>query len=264
MRELEAAKRIAVKAGEMLKRNHAGRRAITFKAGAGNLVTDMDHASEHMIVSALRREFPDHAIVAEESGAVGDSPHRWYVDPIDGTTNYAHGFPVWAVTLAYERHGRLETGVTYAPMLDEIYWARRGGGAFKNGRRIRVTDCRRLEDALLCTGFSYQVALRTVNLKHFARFLMKARAIRRVGAASLDLCWTAAGAFDGFWEMRLGPWDMAAGIVILEEAGAKVTDFNGDPVDFRRGDLVGANPRLHRRLLAVLSRRRRRARRAAS
>ncbi len=252
MRELDFARQLAVKAGEMLKKKQSGRRSIRFKAGAGNLVTDMDHASEEMIVKALRREFSDHAIVAEEGGTVGASPHRWYVDPIDGTTNYAHGFPVWAVTLAYERDGRLEAGVTYAPVLGEIYWGMRGGGAFRNGRPIRASSCRRLEDALLCTGFSYQMKWRTVNLAYFARFLMKARAIRRVGAASLDLCWTAAGAFDGFWEMRLGPWDMAAGIVILEEAGARVSDFTGAPVDLRHGDLLGANPRLHRRMLAVL------------
>lgn len=252
MRELDFARTLAMKAGEMLKRKQSGRRSIRFKAGAGNLVTDMDHASEEMIVKALRREFSDHAIVAEEGGAVGDSPHRWYVDPLDGTTNYAHGFPVWAVTLGYERDGRLEAGVTYAPVLGEMYWGVRGGGAFRNGRRLHASSCRRLENALLCTGFSYQIAWRKVNLAYFARFLMKARAIRRVGAASLDLCWTAAGAFDGFWEMRLGPWDMAAGIVILEEAGARVSDFNNRPVDMRHGDLVGANPRLHHRMLAVL------------
>jgi myo-inositol-1(or 4)-monophosphatase len=252
VRELDFARQLAVKAGEMLKKKQSGRRSIRFKAGAGNLVTDMDHASEEMIVKALRREFSDHAIVAEEGGAMGASPHRWYVDPIDGTTNYAHGFPVWAVTLAYERDGRLEAGVTYAPVLGEMYWGVRGGGAFRNGRPIRVSSCRRLDDALLCTGFSYQMKWRAVNLAYFARFLMRARAIRRVGAASLDLCWTAAGAFDGFWEMRLGPWDMAAGIVILEEAGARVSDFTGAPVDLRHGDLLGANPRLHRRMLAVL------------
>ena len=258
MRELDVARRIAVAAGDMLEKRRSARRSIRFKDGAGNLVTDMDHASEEMIVKAIAREFPDHAIVAEERGSTGgDSPHRWYVDPIDGTTNYAHGFPMWAVTLAYERHGRLEAGVTYAPLLREIYWARRGGGAFRNGRRIRVAACRRVEDALLCTGFSYTLAWRRVNLRHFSRFLMKARAIRRVGAASLDLCWTAAGAFDGFWEMRLGPWDMAAGIVILEEAGAKVSDFAGRPVDLSHGDLLGANPVLHRRMLDVLASRRR-------
>jgi myo-inositol-1(or 4)-monophosphatase len=254
MRELDFARRIAVKAGLMLKKNHSGRRSVRFKAGAGNLVTDMDHASEDMIVAALRREFPDHAIMAEERGAAGDSPHRWYIDPIDGTTNYAHGFPLWAVTLAYEHRGRLEAGVTYAPMLDEMYWARRGGGAFLNGRRIHVSDCRRLEAALLCTGFSYDLEWRRVNLGYFAEFLMSAQAIRRVGAASLDLCWTAAGRLDGFWEMRLGPWDMAAGIVILEEAGARISNFEGKAVDLGHGDFVGANPRLHRQMLAVLER----------
>jgi len=252
-RELDAARRIATAAGDMLKKNSAAHRSIRHKAGAGNLVTDMDRASEEMIVKAIRREFPGHAIVAEEGGVMGGhAPDRWYVDPLDGTTNYAHGFPVWAVTLAYERDGRLEAGVTYAPVLGEIYWACRGGGAFRNGRPIRVARRRRLEDALLCTGFSYRLAWRRVNLRHFGRFLMKAQAIRRVGAAALDLCWTAAGAFDGFWEMRLGPWDMAAGIVILEEAGAKVSDFAGRPVDLRRGDLLGANPVLHRRMLTVL------------
>jgi myo-inositol-1(or 4)-monophosphatase len=255
MRELEFARKIAVRAGDFIRKHQSGRRRISHKdAGHGNLVTDMDHASEDMITRAIRREFPDHAIVAEESGEAGDSPHRWYIDPIDGTTNYAHGFPIWTVTLAYEAHGRLQAGVTYAPCLGEIFWARRGGGAFRNGKRIRVTSCRRVEDALLCTGFSYRLEWRKVNLKYFAEFLMTAQAIRRVGAASLDLCWTACGAFDGFWEMRLGPWDMAAGIVILEEAGARISDFKGGPVDVRQGDFLGANPILHRRLLDVIRR----------
>jgi len=212
----------------------------------------MDHASEEMIVKAIRKEFPDHAIVAEESGLSGDSPHKWYIDPVDGTTNFAHGFPIWAVTVAYEAKGRIQAGATYAPMLGDLYYAKRGGGAFRNGSRIHVTKTTKLNHALLCTGFSYLLEYRKVNLKYFSEFLMTAQAIRRMGAASLDLCWTAAGAFDGFWEMRLGPWDMAAGIVILEEEGAKVTDFHGGPVDVRRGDFVGANPGLHRRMLDVL------------
>ena len=252
MRELEFARKIAVKAGEMLRKKQSGRRSIRFKDGSGNLVTDMDRASEEMIIRAIHREFPDHSIVAEESGAAGNSPDRWYIDPIDGTTNYAHGFPIWTVTLAYEREGRLEAGVTFAPRLGELYWASRGAGAFRNGLRIHTSSCRKLETALLCTGFSYKLEWRLVNLKYFARFLMKAQAIRRVGAASLDLCWTAAGAFDGFWEMRLGPWDMAAGIVILEEAGAKISDFHGAAVDLLRGDFLGANPALHRQMLAVI------------
>src|SRR6185436_4196345 len=253
MQPLDFAKKIALQAGDFLKKHAGGRRAITYKDTIGsNLVTDMDHASEAMIVKALKKEFPDHAIVAEESGLSGDSPHKWYIDPVDGTTNFAHGFPVWAVTLAYEAHGKIQAGATYAPMLGELFRAKRGGGAFRNGKRLQVTKTSNLAHSLLCTGFSYLLEYRKVNLKYFAEFLMKAQAIRRMGAASLDLCWTAAGAFDGFWEMRLGPWDMAAGIVILEEAGAKITDFKGGPVDIRRGDFLGANPALHRRMLDVL------------
>lgn len=253
MQPLEFAKKIALKAGDMLKKNSAGRRSITYKDSIGsNIVTDMDHASEEMIVKALKKEFPDHAIVAEESGLSGDSPHKWYIDPIDGTTNFAHGFPIWAVTIAYEANGRIQAGATYAPMLGELFWAQRGKGSFRNGKRLHVTKTAKVEHALLCTGFSYLLEYRKVNLQYFSEFLMKAQAIRRVGAASLDLCWTAAGAFDGFWEMRLGPWDMAAGIVILEEAGAKITNFQGGPVDVRQGDFLGANPALHRKLLDVL------------
>jgi myo-inositol-1(or 4)-monophosphatase len=253
MQPLEFAKKIALKAGEFLKKNSSGRRSIHYKDKLGsNLVTDMDTASEAMIVKALKKEFPDHAIVAEESGLSGDSPHKWYIDPVDGTTNFAHGFPIWAVTLAYESDGKIQAGATYAPMLDQLYWAQRGKGAYCNGKRLQVTRTSKLPHALLCTGFSYLLEYRKVNLRYFSEFLMKAQAIRRMGAASLDLCWTAAGAFDGFWEMRLGPWDMAAGIVILEEAGAKITDFSGGPVDIRRGDFLGANPALHRQMLDVL------------
>jgi myo-inositol-1(or 4)-monophosphatase len=253
MQPLDFARKIALKAGDFLKKNSAARKSITYKDSIGsNIVTDMDHASEAMIVKALKKEFPDHAIVAEESGLSGNSPHKWYIDPIDGTTNFAHGFPVWAVTLAYEADGVIQAGATFAPMLGELYFAQRGKGAWCNKRRLQVTKNANLQHALLCTGFSYLLEYRKVNLKYFTEFLMKAQAIRRMGAASLDLCWTAAGAFDGFWEMRLGPWDMAAGIVILEEAGAKITDFKGGPVDIRRGDFLGANPALHRRMLDVL------------
>jgi myo-inositol-1(or 4)-monophosphatase len=253
MQPLEFAKKIALRAGDFLKKNSSGRRSIRYKDELGsNLVTDMDHASEALIVKALKKEFPDHAIVAEESGLSGDSPHKWYIDPIDGTTNFAHGFPIWAVTVAYEAEGRIQAGATYAPMLGELFWAQRGKGAWRNGRRLHVTKQSNLQHALLCTGFSYLIEYRKVNLKYFTEFLFKAQAVRRMGAASLDLCWTAAGAFDGFWEMRLGPWDMAAGIVILEEAGARVSDFKGGPVDIRRGDFLGANPALHRKMLDVL------------
>ena len=255
MKELDFARKLVVRAGDMVKAKASGRRSIKYKdEHLSNIVTDMDLASEELIVMAIRKEFPDHAIVGEESGESGNSPYKWYIDPIDGTTNFAHGYPIWAVTMAFEAHGKLVAGATYAPMLGELFWAGRGKGAYQNGKRIRVTSESRLEKALLCTGFSYKLEWRKVNLKYFSEFLMTAQAIRRVGAASLDLCWTASGAFDGFWEMRLGPWDMAAGVVILEEAGAKITDLQGGPVDVNHGDFLGANPKLHRRMLDVLKR----------
>ena len=140
MQPLEFARKIALKAGDFLKKNSAARKSITYKDSIGsNIVTDMDHASEDMIVRALKKEFPDHAIVAEESGLSGDSPHKWYIDPVDGTTNFAHGYPIWAVTLAYEAHGVIQAGATYAPMLGDMYWAKRGGGAFRNGKRISLS-----------------------------------------------------------------------------------------------------------------------------
>jgi myo-inositol-1(or 4)-monophosphatase len=252
MRELEFAKRLAVRAGDLIKRRQARPGRVRYKDGPGNLVTDMDHASEEMIVSSIRREFPDHAVLAEERGSRGDSPFRWYVDPVDGTTNYAHGLPLYAVSIGFESRGCVEAGVTYAPALGELFWARRGAGAFRNGRRMRVSRASRLQDALLCTGFPTQLRHRRRNLVFFSRFVLRAQAVRRAGAATLDLCWTAAGAFDGFWEFRLGPWDMAAGRVSLAEAGARLTDFGGGPPDVSRGELLAANPRIHRQMLAVL------------
>jgi len=251
---LDFARRLALRAGDFLLRNQEGRRTVRFKDGPGNIVTDMDHASEEIVVSAIRRQFPDHAILAEERGASGDSPFRWYVDPVDGTTNYAHGFPIWGVTIALEAYGRLVVGVTYAPAFGNLYWARRGGGAFCNGKRLRLSRQARLPEALLCTGFPYKLRYRKQNLQYFSAFLLRAQAVRRVGSAALDLAWTAAGVFDGFWEMRLGPWDMAAGVVLLGEAGATLTDFGGGPVSLKSGQLLAANARLHRQMLGVIRR----------
>jgi myo-inositol-1(or 4)-monophosphatase len=212
----------------------------------------MDHASEELIVRAIRREFPDHGVLAEERGASGESPCRWIIDPVDGTTNYAHGLPLWAVTLALEVRGELVAGVTYAPALRDLFWASKGRGAWRNGRRIRVSRTNDLGEALLVTGFPYDLKHRTQQLRLFSAFIPKAQAIRRCGAASLDLAWTACGAFDAFWEFRLGPWDMAAGVVLLREAGAKATTYAGLPADLPTAELVAANPVLHRQILAVI------------
>jgi myo-inositol-1(or 4)-monophosphatase len=256
MRELEFAKKMAVRAGDFLRRRMGGRRRIRFKGrSASNLVTDMDHASEEMIVRALLREFPDHAIVAEERGASrARSPFRWFIDPVDGTTNYAHGLPIWSVSIGFEAYGRVQAGAVYAPCFGDLFWGGRGLGAWRNRERVRVGGARKLSHALLATGFPYEKKLRGRNLDYFSAFLPRARALRRPGAASLDLVWTACGALDGYWEFILGAWDMAAGLVILEEAGGRATRFDGSPVGAAAGDLVAANPAIHRQMLAVLRR----------
>ncbi len=253
MRELELAKRLAVKAGDLLLKEASGRRRVGYKDGStANVVTEMDRVSEEIIVRGLLREFPDHAVVAEERGARGDSPFCWHIDPLDGTTNYAHGLPIWSVSVALAVRGRVEAGVIYAPTFGELYWARRGHGAFRNGRRIRVSRTRRLEEALLATGFNYREPFRSRNLRYFGEFMARAQAVRRPGSASLDLAWIAGGRLDGHWEFGLGSWDMAAGIVIAEEAGARVTDLGGRRIDLSAGEIVAANPRIHGQMLAVI------------
>ncbi len=253
-RAFDLAVSVAHRAGRLLDRNLLGRRTIEHKSGFGNLVTEMDRASEELIVRAIRRTFPDHAIVAEESGRHEGAGGRWFVDPLDGTMNYAHGLPMYAVSIAFEREGRMEGGVVYHPALDELWWARRGRGAWRNRRRVRVSRTARLSEAFLCTGFPYAMAPKVENLRYWDAFIRRASAVRRVGSASLDLCYTAGGIYDGFWEFHLGPWDIAAGLLLCEEAGAKVSNYTGRPVDLFRGEVVAANPRLHQAMLAVLRR----------
>jgi myo-inositol-1(or 4)-monophosphatase len=255
MRELELAQRLALKAGDFLLSRMGGRRRIRFKgSGTNNIVTEMDRASEEMIVRGIRREFPDHSIVAEEGGARGDSPFRWHIDPLDGTTNYAHGLPIWSVSIACAVRGRVEAGAVYAPTFGTLFWAGRGRGAFCNGRPIRVSATTRMGEALLATGFPYREPMRSRNLSYFRAFMTRAQALRRPGSASLDIAWVASGALDGYWEFSLGSWDIAAGTLIAEEAGARVSDFRGQPVDLSVGEVALANPRIHRQMLAVLRR----------
>ena len=238
----------------MLKRRQKSLKTIRVKDQPGSLVTEMDLASEKMIVNGIKREFPDHAIVAEEGGAQGDSPHCWYIDPLDGTTNYAHGFHVYAVTIGYEYKGKLSVGVTYAPALGQLFSARTGGGAFLNGKRIHVSRIATLKNSLLCTGFAYHMKSRKANLAYFDKFLDKAQAIRRLGSAALDLAWTACGHYDGYWEFSLGSWDMAGGIVLVREAGGQVTDMDGNPIDPRKGAILAGNKTIHRKMHSVLRR----------
>ncbi len=250
---LKAAIPIARGAGDFLAENLGGTRTVELK-GAINLVTEMDRHTEEMIVSALVKRFPDFAIVAEE-GSTRTSANEfvWYIDPLDGTTNYAHGLPVFCVSMGLWKHDQPICGIVYHPMGQEMFTAVTGAGAFLGAQRLTVSRTAELGHAILATGFPYDIRdSECDNLDHFARFAKSARAIRRMGAAALDLAWTAAGRFDGFWEMKLSPWDFAAATILCQEAGATVTDFDGSPFTLSRGQAVAANPVLHPQLLAVI------------
>jgi len=219
-------------------------------------VTEVDLAAERMFRALVAERFPDHQVVAEELG--GNEPvrarHCWVFDPLDGTTNYAHGLPIFCASLALEIDGVAEVAAVYDPCRQELFTAERGGGAYLNGRRLRVSSTERLIDALLVTGFPYQVhetADALVGL--FAAFLSRAQAVRRLGSAALDLCYVAAGRFDGFWEQHLKPWDMAAGALLVEEAGGRVTGLDGQPFDVRRGQVVASNGAVHEEMLTTIA-----------
>ncbi len=245
----------AVAAGRLLRERLGRVQEIRFK-GAVNLVTEVDEASEQLILERIREAFPEHAILSEERGAdlsVSDSRYLWVVDPLDGTTNFAHGYPLFAVSIAFVVDGEPELGVVYQPVLDELFVAQRGAGAFLNGRRIRVSDQDSMIMALLATGFPYDLERRKQALAHFGRFTTLTRAIRRDGSAALDLCYVAAGRFDGFWEPELAPWDTAAGALIVREAGGVVTDYSGCPLTLESVSCVASNGKLHQQILDVLN-----------
>jgi myo-inositol-1(or 4)-monophosphatase len=221
-----------------------------------NLVTEADTQSEQLIRSIVAAQFPDDAVLGEEAGQSGkNAGHRWIVDPLDGTTNFAHGYRCFCVSIAYEHEGVVEFGVVYDPMAEEEFTARRGEGASCNGSALRVSDQEELRDALLATGFpAHKAGELQANLYPFADFAMKAQALRRDGSAALDLCYVAAGRFDGFWEPALHAWDVAAGALIVQEAGGRVTDYAGAPHLLEGAQLVASNGKIHAEMLAVLQR----------
>jgi len=220
-----------------------------------NLVTDADHAAERCVIEHLRTQFPSHGFLAEEQGRVdhSPSPYLWIIDPLDGTTNFAHGYPAYCVSIGLEYHGRCILGVIFDPSRDELFTAVEKGGAHLNGNPIHVSGTTTLGASLLVTGFAYDIRdTPRNNLDHFAKFALKAQGLRRTGSAALDLCYVAAGRFDGFWEVRLNPWDMAAGSVIAQEAGGRLTDFRGNPLSIYEQELVASNGHIHQAMLTVL------------
>jgi len=241
-------------AGELLQAEFRAAHRVAFKGQTSNLVTEMDERAEELIVGRLASAFPDDTILAEERGAApGRSGRRWIVDPLDGTTNYAHGLPVFSVSIALEVDRRIALGVAYNPSLDELYVAERGHGATVNDERLAVSTATTLEQSLLATNFPYNIhETPDTNLKEYAAFALRCRGVRRLGSAVLDLAWVAAGRFDGFWELRLGPWDFAAASLFVEEAGGRVTNLVGAAVDLDAPAVVASNGRIHDEMLAVL------------
>ncbi len=247
---IEAAK----KAGALLKERLGASGRIEFK-GAVDIVTEMDRASEDLILGEIKKAFPDHGILTEESAEIAArSPYRWIIDPLDGTTNYSHGFPVFCVSIAVENAGEVVLGVVYNPMLDELFTAEKDGGALLNGKKISVSKVKTLDKSLLATGFPYDIRkTRENNLDHFANFAVTAQAIRRAGAAALDMSCVACGRFDGFWEMKLKPWDVSAAGLIVMEAGGILSDFKGGPFSIHGAQTLASNGLIHEEMLSVLA-----------
>lgn len=250
---LETSMEIAREAGAVLTSFYERKIGFEYK-GSNDLVTAADRASEALIVERLRNHFPSHSIVGEESGShKGASEYCWYVDPLDGTTNFAHGFPVFAVNIALQRAGEMISGVTYDPIRGEMFAAERGGGAYLNNHRISVSESQRLAESLFATGFPGWLRHKDVNVHFFHQVAMETHGVRRPGAAALDLAYVACGRLDGFWEFDLHSWDVAAGLVLVPEAGGRVTDMRGDANQFGEPHLLATNGAVHEEILQLFS-----------
>jgi len=240
------------KAGKTVRAAFGKEQRIT-KKGEFNLVTEIDKAAERTALAVIRKKFPKHSILAEESPEVKGSDGCWIIDPIDGTTNFAHGFPIVSVSIAFESEGRLKMGAVFDPTRDELFFAERGKGAFLNGKRVRVSRTKKLVDSLVVTGFPYD---RKKNpdayLAMLRAFLTRVQCIRRTGSAAIDLCYVAMGRFDGYYEMKLNPWDKAAGMLMVEEAGGRLTDFKGQLLGLSSVQNLATNGLIHREMLSAL------------
>lgn len=227
---------------------------ISSKDTLNDLVTEVDRRSETAIIEVIRAEFPDHFILSEEAGEIPqDSVYKWIIDPIDGTVNYAHRIPICCVSIGLEKDGKMLMGAVYNPFLNELFFAQQGFGATLNDRKISVSGQSQLESACLVTGFPYQwEEMPNDPAEVFGRFVKKGMPVRRLGSAAIDLCWVACGRFDGFWEHKLNAWDSAAGFLIVEEAGGRVTDFTGAPYSPYQKRIVATNGRIHDALLQAI------------
>lgn len=242
-------------AGKILMDYLGNVRQIEVKQGQQfNLVTEADKGAEKCIIERIRRDFPDHAILAEESGALDtESGVKWVIDPLDGTTNFTHALPIFSVSIGVEKEGEVVAGVVYNPASGELFHTEKGKGAYLNGKRIGVSSTEDIERSLLVTGFPYDVRENPdFCMERFDTFIYEAHGIRRLGSAALDCAYVACGRFDGFWEVRLHPWDVAAGALMIREAGGRTTDFYGKEHSIYTPQFLGTNGLLHERMIAVL------------
>ncbi|HUV15407.1 MAG TPA: inositol monophosphatase family protein [Pelolinea sp.] len=244
---------LSKQAGEILKEGYGLEHQVEYK-GPIDLVTEIDRKSEDLLVSRILEKFPGHTIIAEEGGlTAGSHEHSWFIDPVDGTSNYSKGLPMFCVSIAYAYQGKIKLAAVYDPMRDESFVAEKGLGAFLNGSPIHVSQVSDLMTSMLVTGFPYEMEKKENNIRYFIHLVRKAHTVRRLGSAVLDQTYVAMGRLDGYWEVGLSPWDIAAGTLIIEEAGGVVTRVNGE-ADYMKPpyDLVAANPALHARLIEEL------------
>jgi len=252
-KELNVAVQAAILAGKKIKNSLGRIKSIRYK-GAINIVTDVDKRSESIIIGKLKKSFPDYGILSEERPAENRGTCKWIIDPLDGTTNFAHRFPFFSVSIALEKKGQIILGVVYDPVHQELFTALKGKGSYLNNKKIAVSKVRRIEKTFLATGFSYGFKKkRQNNIDNFAKFLHASLALRRAGAATLDLCYVACGRFDGFWELDLCPWDTAAAQLIVKEAGGKVTHFDGTNFNHYSKNILASNALIHKRMVRILS-----------
>ncbi len=255
--ELAEIEKVAIRAARAAARIHLkwlSRTSVTRKSNPIDLVTEADHEAEAAVVEMLQRSFPTHAILAEEGGGAAVGEHRWIVDPLDGTTNFAHGFPMFCVSIAYERRGRVQVGVIFDAFRKECFVARRGAGARLNGKPIHVSRAPTLDLALLATGFPYdRRERRRYYLAFWEAFMTRCQGVRRTGSAALDLAYVACGRTDGFWEFGLKPWDVAAGALMVEEAGGHVSNMDGSRLDLAGARIVASNGALHQEIIETIA-----------
>lgn len=246
---------IAKEAGEIIRDGFKKNFSIELKTGENNIVTEIDKKAEKTIIDFVNKKYPGHSILAEESGATDKgNEYLWVIDPLDGTTNFAHGLPIFSVSIGLQKNGQTICGVIYDVMRDKLFACEKGSGSFCNDEKIYVSNNDNLQKSLLVTGFPYEQAERIDSaVELFKAFLSKSRAVRRLGSAAIDLCFVAEGVFDGFWEEKLNPWDVCAGMLLVEEAGGKISDFNGRFTDIYSKQMLATNGKIEKQMLEIIN-----------